>query len=198
VVLLDRTGPRSVEDAVILDNFSAAAMLVEHLYARGYRKIAGLFSNSSMTGAERRDGFVYELNRLGLPAEVLLVAPHAEAAEAEFARRLAEGGESGRPDAIVASNSLILLGVVRALKNAALSFPEDIAVAGFDNEPWTELVGPGITVIEQPLDEIGATAMNMLLHRIATPDGPIRKVVLSGRCVIRGSTAAKKPPSSKT
>jgi LacI family transcriptional regulator, fructose operon transcriptional repressor len=191
MVLLDRVGPYSREDTVVLDNVAAAAMLVEHLHERGYRKMIGLFGNTSMTGQERRDGFVQALSRYGLAAEAVFVSPNAEAAEAEIAHRLTGAGASGRPDAIICSNSLILLGAVRAIKNAGLGIPADVAVAGFDNEHWTELVGSGITVIEQPVEEIGATAMNMLLGRLETPDAPIRKVVLSGRCIVRGSTEAK-------
>lgn len=191
MVLLDRVGPYSREDTVVLDNVAAAAMLVEHLHERGYRKLLGLFGNTSMTGQERRDGFVQALGRFGLAAETVFVSPNAEAAEAEIARRLTGAGASGWPDAILCSNSLILLGAVRAIKNAGLTIPGDVAVAGFDNEHWTELVGSGLTVIEQPVEEIGATAMNMLLDRLETPDAPIRKVVLSGRCIMRGSTEAK-------
>jgi LacI family fructose operon transcriptional repressor len=46
-------------------------------------------------------------------------------------------------------------------------------------------------VIEQPVDMIGRAAMTMLLERIETPDAPVRKVVLGGRCVIRGSTSRR-------
>jgi LacI family fructose operon transcriptional repressor len=78
------------------------------------------------------------------------------------------------------------------VRGAGLVIPDDLAVAGFDNERWTELVGPGITVIEQPVEMIGRTAMTMLLERLDTPDAPIRKVVLSGRCIVRGSTGLRK------
>jgi LacI family fructose operon transcriptional repressor len=46
-------------------------------------------------------------------------------------------------------------------------------------------------VIEQPVDTIGRAAMTMLLERIEAPDAPIRKVVLGGRCIVRGSTSKR-------
>ncbi|WP_336492929.1 substrate-binding domain-containing protein, partial [Methylobacterium nigriterrae] len=58
----------------------------------------------------------------------------------------------------------------------------------FDIEPWTELVEPGLTVIEQPVAVIGAEAMSLLFERNRTPDQPVRKVVLSGRQVLRSSS----------
>jgi LacI family fructose operon transcriptional repressor len=84
------------------------------------------------------------------------------------------------------------MGVLRAARAAGLRIPADVAVAGFDNEPWTGLVEPGLTVIEQPLAEIGRLAMTLLFDRLRMPDAPVRKVMLSGRCVPRGSTAARK------
>lgn len=191
-VLIDRACQRSQEDAVVLDNHAAAGMLVEHLHAQGYRRMIGLFGNASTTGIERHDGYMTAMTRFGLTPDAVFTPPTAEAAEAVVQRRIADGMDSAaRPDAVIASNGLLLMGVVRAIREAGLAIPEHLAVAGFDNERWTELVGPGITVIEQPVETIGRTAMAMLLERLETPDAPIRKVVLSGRCVIRGSTAPR-------
>ncbi|PKU25067.1 LacI family DNA-binding transcriptional regulator [Telmatospirillum siberiense] len=190
-VLIDRACHRSQEDAVVLDNHASAGMLVEHLHAQGYRRMIGLFGNASTTGIERHDGYIAAMTRFGLTPDAVFIPPTSEAAEAEVRRRIAEG-VAARPDAVIASNGLLLMGVVRAVREAGLVIPGDLAVAGFDNERWTELVGPGITVIEQPVEAIGRTAMAMLLERLDTPDAPIRKVVLNGRCVVRGSTAARR------
>jgi len=160
---------------------------VEHLHERGYRRVTGLFGNASTTGVERHDGYVAAMLRFGMEPTARFVAPNVEAAEAEVAGWFRSGKV---PQAVIASNGLLLMGVVRALRNAGKSTPEDLAVAGFDNESWTELTGPGLTVIEQPVAAIGRTAMHMLLERLAEPGAPLRKVVLGGRCVVRGSTQA--------
>jgi LacI family fructose operon transcriptional repressor len=185
MVLIDRAGPAGWEDAVVLDNAAAAATLVEHLHGQGYRRIAGLFGNASTTGIERCGGYGEAMARLGLTAAPCFVAPSSEAA-----RRVVLGWLAGSeaPEAVIASNGLLLMGVVRAVREAGRRIPEDLAVAGFDNESWTELVGGGITVIEQPVAAIGQAAMAMLLERLATPGAPRRKQVLGGRCIVRGST----------
>ncbi len=189
VVLIDRAGPACGVDAVVLDNQHAAQALAEHLATQGYRRIGGLFGRTSSTGAERQAGFAAALARHGLTAEARFILPTAEAAEAETLAWLsANQGEGERPDALVASNAQSLLGVLRALRRLSLEVPRDIAVAGFDNEPWTELAGPGITVIEQPVYDIGRMAMAMLQDRLAQPDLPTRRVLLTGRLVTRGST----------
>lgn len=190
VVVIDRSAPTSRYDAVVLDNQQAAAALVDHLLEAGYRRIGGLFGNTSTTGMERHEGYRAAMAARGLTPDARFVAPRAEAAEAEVRRWLAGPGQSGTaPDAILVSNSLLMMGVVKGLGAAERSIPADVAVAGFDNEPWTELVGPGLTVIEQPVNAIGETAMELLFERLKTPDRPIRKIVLTGTCVVRGSTA---------
>lgn len=185
VVLIDRAGPAGEHDAVVLDNQSASMQLVEHLHAQGYRRIGGLFGNTSSTGRERHQGYLAATARHGLEPQARFVFPYADAAEAELLQWLEE---PSRPEAILVSNSLLMVGVVRAARRKGIGIPADLAVAGFDNESWTELVDPGMTVIEQPTEEIGRQAMRMLFERMHAPGAPTRKVVLSGRCIIRGST----------
>jgi len=185
VVLIDRSGPAGAHDSVILDNPAAGAALVDHLVGGGYRRIGGLFGSTSSTAQERRAGYEAAMQRHGLSPEIRTVPPNASAAEAETARWLTG---ADRPEALMVSNGLILMGVVRAARALGLTLPRELALAGFDNEPWTDLIEPGLTVIEQPVAEIGAQAMRLLFERIANPDQPVRKVVLSGRMVVRDST----------
>jgi LacI family fructose operon transcriptional repressor len=188
VVLIDRAGRASGQDAVVLDNFAASEMLVDHLAAQGYRDIAGLFGNASTTGIERHDGYVAAMTRAGLTPAAKFIPPSIDAAEAEVSQWFAEGRA---PEAVIASNGLMMMGIVRAVRAAGKSIPDDIAVCGFDNDSWTELAGPGLTVIEQPVSSIGHTAMQLLLERLESPDSPARKVVLGARCIVRGSTPAR-------
>lgn len=187
VVLIDRTGPPGHHDSVVIDNAEAAAQLVDHLYSQGYRRVLGIFGNTSSTAIERHAGFVAAMANHGLEADAAFVAPDAAIAADLVERRLAG---SDRPDAIIASNGLILLGVLQGIGRLGLVTPDDIGIAGFDNEPWTALVGPGITVIEQPVFDIGRIAMSLLFERLKSPDLSPRKVMLSGSLVGRGSTSA--------
>ncbi|ABC22773.1 LacI family transcription regulator [Rhodospirillum rubrum F11] len=186
VVLVDRAGPQGLYDSVVLDNEAACATLVDHFHARGYRRINGLFGKTSATGVERRRGYDDTMRAYGLEPKACAIAPHAEAAEVAVSRWLSEPEP---PEAIVASNSLLLIGALRAVRRAWLRLPDDIALAGFDNELWTELVEPGMTVIEQPIEAIGRAAMSLLRDRMADPTLPPRQIVLKGRAIIRGSSA---------
>jgi len=119
--------------------------------------------------------------------ETLAKAVPATADAAQIAaRELLEG--SLAPDALMGSNGLILLGLVEALREAQLAFPEQMGLAGFDDLPWTGLVVPGITVIAQPTYDIGQAAIELLLQRVAHPAQPVRRVVLRGELQERGSS----------
>jgi LacI family fructose operon transcriptional repressor len=191
VVLIDRAGPPGLFDSVVLDNRQASAALIEHLYRQGYRRIAGLFGNTSSTAIERHDGYQAAMAAIGLTPSARFTAPNAEAAEMEMSRWLAE---TDRPEAFVASNGLMVLGIAKAARKAGLRIPQDLAISGFDNDVWTELIGPGLSVIEQPVHEIGRAAMALLFERMAEPEKPTRKVMLSGKLIVRGSTQKKADP----
>jgi LacI family fructose operon transcriptional repressor len=185
VVFIDRTGPAGTYDSVVLDNAAATGALVDHLWDRGYRRIGGLFGSTSSTAQERRAAYEAALRRLGAEPRTRVAPPTAEAAEATLTRWLAE---PDRPDALVLSNGLTLMGAVRAARTLGLAVPDQLGLAGFDNDPWTDLVEPGLTVIEQPVAQIGAQAMALLFDRLKAPGEAVRKVTLSGRLVVRGSS----------
>jgi len=121
----------------------------------------------------------------GLTPEAEPIAPRSERAYA-VAQRLLQGNSP--PDALVANSGLVLQGIVEAVKAAGVQVPLACAVAGFDDLPWTRLVTPDITVIRQPTHEIGQTAIKLLFERVALPERAVRRVVLRGELLVRGST----------
>jgi LacI family transcriptional regulator/LacI family repressor for deo operon, udp, cdd, tsx, nupC, and nupG len=83
------------------------------------------------------------------------------------------------------------LGALRAFREQNIRVPEDVAIVGFDDLPWSgELYAP-LTAISQPTYELGKEAVNLLLGRLANPDAPVRTVVLQPRLIIRESCGAK-------
>ena len=185
MVLIDRTAQGMAHDSVVLDNATMAARLVEHLHAQGFTRIAGLFGATSATGMERRDGFEQAAQRLGLSAEAIAV-PHGPGEAAQSVTALLSRAQ--RPQALVASNGVMLMAVLRAVHALGLSVPQDIALTGFDQDDWMEFISGGLSVIQQPVEEIGRTAMAMLLDRLDNPAVPARKVVLAGRLITGGSS----------
>lgn len=189
IVLIDRAAMSHLHDAVILDNRGAACALVDHLHQRGFRRIAGLF-DLGITGNERLEGYRGAIHRLGLEPLVGVVDHAGGNADHALASLMAL---PQRPDAVIATNGMVLMALVRAAIAARLGIPRDLCIAGFDNDPWTEFVAGGIPVIEQPVDEIGRVAMRMLLQRLRHPDAPAGTMMLSGRLIARGSEMAAQP-----
>lgn len=192
VVMVDRApeavGVRATCDVVQLDNGDAARRLTRHLIDQGHRHIVALAGSRSGTGRERQAGHEAAMREAGLVPQVRAVPPTAAAAAAALRDVLGEG----RPDAVFATSGLLLLGAVQALRAAGLAWPQDVAVAGFDNNDWTALPEPAITVMAQPTHEIGRTAAELLLQRIAEPDRPPRRIVLDGELLVRGSSGPRR------
>jgi len=188
IVLVDRYERGIEADAVLLDNFDAAYRLTDHLIANGHRHIVFVYGAESSTGRQRLEGHRAAMARHQLTVQTEGVRPMADQAR-EAA--LAVLKRSPLPQAVIASSGLILLGIAEALRETRLAIPRDIAVAGFDNLPWTQLVEPGLTVIAQPTYDIGREAIELLLQRIAKPDKPMRQLILRGELLERGSTVPR-------
>ncbi len=141
VVLVDRCERGTEADAVVLDNVDAAYRLTEHLIERGHRRIAFLYGAGSATGQQRNEGYALAMARAGLAAQAFALRPVV--ADARDAALELLGGRQP-PEALMASNGLLLLGVAEAVRELGLACPERIAVAGFDDLPWARLVDRGL------------------------------------------------------
>jgi LacI family fructose operon transcriptional repressor len=190
IVVVDRSISNSDVDAVLLDNVDAAFRLITHLVERGYTRIAALCSEMS-TGLERQVGYEKALRTHGLTPQseyMKYVPPKAEAGYATTMKML---DLDEPPDALFAVNSLIAEGALRAIRERNLTIPDDIALVAFDETTWCSLVQPAITLIAQPTYEIGKTAAELLMQRIADPGRPTRQVILKGQLLVRGSSAPR-------
>jgi LacI family fructose operon transcriptional repressor len=192
VVVIDRR-VRNVEiDSVLIDNVESAFKIIDHLILHGFQRIGALFGSGSATGQERHEGYLKALERHGLKSSNEL-AFFVEAREAEGYRATRELLKlSAPPDAIFTSNGLLSTGAFRALRESALKIPEEIAFATFDETPWSTLVDPPLTVIEQPTYDIGRTAVELLVKRIQDPTRSTREVTLKSKLVVRQSCGCQK------
>ncbi|MDB5080381.1 MAG: transcriptional regulator, LacI family [Chloroflexi bacterium] len=190
-VVVDRSIKNINVDSVLLDNVAAAYRLTNHLIENGYQRIGAIFGEASTTGAERRHGFLEALkdhNLTSLPGLLKTAPPKIENGY-ESALEMLKSGTP--PEAIFTSNSMLGAGVLMAIREMKFNMPDDLALVTFDDTAWASLVQPAITVIAQPTDEIGKTATQLLLQRIAEPGRPTRKVILDGELIVRGSSAAR-------
>lgn len=186
-VLLDRLVSRDF-DQVGVENKNAVKQLVDHLVWHGHRRI-GMLSNQAgfATTNERIEGYRHGLETNGLPWDdaLLELGSPDNAANVQATLRLLD--QPNRPTAIVAGNNFATIGVMYAIRERGLRIPQDIALVGFDDFDWADLFEPRLTVIAQPLRQIGELAADMLLQRIKAPTKPKRTIRLKPSLIIRTS-----------
>jgi LacI family transcriptional regulator len=194
LVLLDRTVSGLEVDSVTVENAAGAARAVEHLLARGHRRIGLVTSGAgSSSTAQRIRGYRSALRKAGLEPD-----PSWEAVNPEFtpagaraaALSLLSAGRRRRVTAIFTTDNFMTHGVWLAARELGLSIPGDVALAAFDDIDWLTLVDPQVTAVVQPVMELGREAGRLLLRRLDDPGASVRKVKLGTELAVRGSTGA--------
>jgi LacI family transcriptional regulator len=175
-------------------NADGAADLARALHGLGYRRFAVLAGPTGhRTAADRTDGFTGALAELGSappPEDILTCAFTRDggySAMTALVERSGAGAPSGRagrlPELVFAVNDVMAVGAMAAVRDAGLSVPDDVAVAGFDDIHTLRDVTPGLTTVRIPLAEIGALATDLALGRSGQGDARVR-----GEVVLREST----------
>lgn len=182
VVSLDRPAVGVAVDAVLLANAAGVRDGIAHLVAAGHRRIAFVGDTVRYTGSQRLAGYREGLAAAGMTFDRHLVrrahdAEHARAAAVELLA-LADP-----PTAIFAGNNLLTRGVLEALGPRR----REIAVVGFDDFPFAELMDPPVTVVGQDAAELGRCGALQLFRRLDGEAGPVQEIVLATTLVARGS-----------
>ena len=188
VVAFDREVEDPRADAVLADNVKAMRIGSEVLVGEGHRRIALIGGRADVeTGAERRAGYEMAMRAAGLEPLVL---------DGDFRLDLAETAVAGllrrepRPTALIVANNLMTLGALRAVRDAGLRVPADMALVGVDDPPWSALVDPPLTTLAQPVRAMAADAMELLLQRVSGTREHPRRIVHPFELRTRASTAA--------
>lgn len=187
-VLVDRVSHKIKLDQVGAENIQSTSALVSHLAEAGHRRI-GFISGVEWMGAseERTLGYRLGLGRAGLRWDSNLVAGGgASPQDGVLAlRRLLTVPE--RPTAVITGNGAMTAGAYREARAHRLEVGRDLAIVGHDEVDWAELVHPGITTMAHPVDEIGRTAVRLLLARLDDGERPPETVLLPPVLNHRGS-----------
>ena len=195
VILIDRQYKDRSLDSVVINNREAAADATRYLIERGHKKIAVICSKDEYTGLERYRGFVDAMEDAGLevPKEFILAGSHSIEHGYNAMNRIL--GFKNRPTAVVSTNYGINIGVVMALNEAKVNYPEDISVVGFDNLMLSKVLKTKLTVVEQPMERFGQKGVEILMQRINEKkenNGNLKKeghinIILSTRMIIGAS-----------
>lgn len=196
LVVLDRRVPIPV-DTVRGDSEGGAHSLVRHLLAQGHRRIAVLGGAREVsTATDRVAGYRRAMGEAGLTVDpaLILYRDFTLAAGDEMASLVLALDPA--PTALFAVNNFIAIGALRALRDAGVRVPEDVAMVAFDDLPQAMVVEPFLTVAAQPAYQMGHQATELLLARLAgDKSDKILEIILPAQLVVRRSSSHKVGPS---
>jgi len=172
-----------------IDNNVSAYNAVSHLIRLGCKRIgtiAGL--PGSTVSIDRKDGYLKALAERGRSVdESLIVDSDFTEAGGYFAMQQILHAQ---PDAIFAASDLMAIGAMRAVRDAGLKIPQDIAFVGFDDIPPATQHDPQLTTVRQPIIQFGINAVEILIDLIENGVKPARRIILDTELVIRDSCGA--------
>lgn len=199
IVFFDRMYNNPNTSKVIVDDYVGAKEAVTHLIEQGCKRIAHLQAAPNLLISEDRlRGYKDALREANLPyhENSILQCPSGTLEEAEKATRKLLA-LTPPPDAIFANNDMLAMGAMKAIKEKGLNIPGDVALMGFSNWFFSQLMDPPLSSVDQPGYEMGQEAARLLIRHIEMKDKdqgepqPETKV-LKTRLVVRQSSIKKK------
>ncbi|TDW28296.1 LacI family transcriptional regulator [Rhizobium azibense] len=185
-VLINREAPKDVAGTIMTDYEHGASQAINHLVARGRRKIAIIAGpRNSYGGKCRLIGIGKTLAEHGLQApEPIYCDPTVAGGRIAAEELLA--AKSGF-DALVCYNDLNAIGAMKACRAAGITVPQQMALVGFDDIPIAELMSPALTTLRVHKREMGEAAVRLLLSRIVTKNKQ-HGVVIEPELMVRETT----------
>jgi len=197
VVLVDSRSKGRKRCSVGVNDILGGRLAVEHLLAKGHRRIAfvgGPFSLRQVT--ERHQGARDAIgDHPGAPPAVLSLVETPSltvAAGRAAAVTMAELPAGRRPTAAFCGNDLVALGVLQEMTRRGLRIPEDLALVGYDDIEFAGAAAVPLTSVRQPREALGRTAGQLLLEEVDDGEGHRhRHVVFDPELVIRDSSSLR-------
>lgn len=186
VVLVDNAMERTPMNCVLCDDREGARLAVEHLLGHGYKQISFVGGPSSwLSTRERQKGYECAMGDAGLTAEVVHESATTPDAGLSAGRKLFAG--KTRPTAVYAVNDAMAMGVIRAAREAGLSVPADVAVAGFDDVSIAASTDPPLTTVRVNKEIMGELAARRLLELIGDEQQPHCRIIVGTTLIVRQS-----------
>ena len=189
VVFVDRVPHIEGVDAVTMENREAGRIVARHLLSQGFRRPGCVVGRADVTTTEERlEGLQEVYAAAGIPvpeAQVRRTDLREDGAEIATRSLLAAPDP---PDCVFASNGPSTVGAFRAIQGLGLRLPDQVGLVGTDDDVWTRMVTPAITVVQQPVRKIGRLAAQLLLARSEGTPTPTDQIVLPPTLIPRLST----------
>ena len=191
LILFDRGENDLNVDYIGIDDYNSSHLIVNHLVSQGCKRIAhiGGFKRTRIFNNRIR-GYINALEKHNLPLNDELLIECNLTIEAGREKMLELLSLENRPDAVYVAGDYAALGALQVLKEQNINIPNEIALVGFGNEPFSSMVTPSITSIEQHSKDIGKKAALAFLQHIKnnTVKQQLTKTILDVELLIRDSS----------
>ncbi|MBL7873497.1 MAG: LacI family DNA-binding transcriptional regulator [Cyclobacteriaceae bacterium] len=198
IVFYDRMYNSPNSSKVIVDDYAGAKEAVNHLIQQGCKKIAHINGSPNLIiSIDRFRGYTDALAENKIEHDEDLIV-NCQSGTFEEGKRATNKllSQKNIPDAIFAGNDPMAMGAMMAIKEKGLKIPQDVAIVGFSNWFFGELMDPSLTTVDQPGFEMGQEAARLLIRQIEMKDKedfdpqPETKI-LKTRLIIRNSSLKK-------
>jgi LacI family transcriptional regulator len=154
--------------SVLVENYAGARRGTEHLiHEHNHERIHFLGDSKNLYSIQTRlSGYKRALSQAKLSSQATLECS-SEDLIFQAVSRLLEGKHP--PTAFFCGNNLVSRGLIRSLRKLGVEAPRDVAVIGFDDIELADMLVPSLTVIRQPVEQLGTIAADVLFNRLKTP-----------------------------
>ncbi len=195
IVAFDRSVDDPRADAVFADNVQAARLATEHLVNAGRRHVGFIAGRLEIqTGADRLKGYQNVMEERGSGPAIGYGEFRLNSAQRATHHLLADHPNL---DGLVVANNLMAIGALNALREAGTRVPDDVALVGIDNPSWAGLVGPSMTTLGQPIQQMARSAFDLLVDRITRQRTQSRFVIFNFELFVRESCGSALDPKAE-
>ncbi|MBN1155023.1 LacI family DNA-binding transcriptional regulator [candidate division KSB1 bacterium] len=187
---MDRCFEHLKADSISVDNYNGARIAVEYLIAEGHHKIGVIHGLQGTWPNEMRlKGYQDALKQAGIKAEKRYNQCDSFGTFNGYLEMHQMLRLDDPPTAVFFAGGYILLGALKAIREKNLNVPRDISFITFDDPTYAMQLTPPISAVAQPIEEVAAMAVKLLLRRMAEPDADIENVLLQPQLIVRDSVA---------
>jgi LacI family transcriptional regulator len=167
LVLFDRICDGIDASKVLVNNAEIVTEAAIYLANKGRKRIAHISGPSSVSVfRDRQAGYYHGIEKSGLSFKRSSIINHGFTIEDGKAAVDFLFAPDVKPDALICDSYILLIGVLRKLRELQIRVPEDIAIIAFSDNPSVDVLSPAITSIDQPDKEIAKVAFDLLMKRI--------------------------------
>jgi LacI family transcriptional regulator len=191
LVFFDRKVPGVPASSVTVDGVAGGRLAARHLLGLGHRRIAIIHGPLACAyGVGRLQGYREALHEAGVRPVPALMRQGNFKADSGYALARELLGLVRKPTALFCTNTLLTLGALQAVQERGIRIPEELSLIGYDDVEWCALMHPPLTVVAQPVHDVGQEAMRLLLEQIgsARTRRP-QHVILKPELIVRDSCA---------